>query len=422
MNRGNEGYRSRVIDAELERLLQAVGAVVIEGPKACGKTESARRIAGSFVSLDRDRNALQAAELAPAQLLRGDTPIVLDEWQLAPNLWNEVRHEVDGRSPAKGQFILTGSSTPDDDVRRHSGAGRFARLQMRPMSLSELGHSSNEVSLGSLLEGTEPSGRGKALGIEVLCEIIAVDGWPGLLESSVADALLVNQDYLDQIVEVDLPRLNGTHRDPQRLRKVVAALARVVGNQRSVSKLAAEAVGSDGALDRNTVSTYLDELTHLRILEDLPAWNAHLRSRQTLAQQPKRMFVDPSLVIAALGASPEMLLADLEYLGFLFENLVVRDLRVLAQPYGGMVSHAHTTQGHEVDAIIERRDGTWAAFEIKLGHRWIDAGAASLKKLTEHVDSAKSGEPASLAVIVPDGIAYRRDDGVDVIPLSALGL
>nr|WP_246388876.1 DUF4143 domain-containing protein [Corynebacterium incognita] len=193
-----------------------------------------------------------------------------------------------------------------------------------------------------------------------------------------------------------------------------------MGNQRSVSKLAAEAGGSDGALDRNTVSTYLDELTRLRILEDLPAWNAHLRSRQALTQQPKRMFVDPTLAVAALGASPAKLLDDLEYLGFLFENLVVRDLRVLSQPLGGRVSHARTSNGHEVDAIVELRDGTWAAFEIKLGHSWIDAGAASLKRFASHVDTTKSGEPASLAVIVPDGIAFHRDDGVDVIPPSVL--
>lgn len=422
MSSVNENYVPRVIDSELDALLDAVGAVVVEGPKACGKTASALQRAGTVVSLDRDENARTLGMVAPQQLLVGAPPVVLDEWQLVPQLWNVVRHECDDRSPAKGQFILTGSSTPDDDVRRHSGAGRFARLQMRPMSLYERGQSNGAVSLEALLRGQPPAGKGEDLDIPTLAELLVIGGWPGLIESSAQAAMRVNQGYIDQIVEVDIPRLTGNKRDPVKMRRLVTALARAVGNYRSESKLATEAGGSDAALDRGTVATYLEVLTRLHILEDLPAWNSHLRSRAALMQQTKRMFVDPSLAVAALGASADGLLADLEFMGFLFENLVVRDLRVLAQPLGGQVSHARTSGGIEVDAIVALRDGSWAAFEVKLGESWVDAGAESLKKFARTVDTERAGEPKALVVIVPSGYAYRREDGVDVVPLSALGV
>ncbi len=282
MNSANAQYVPRVIDGELDAYLQAVGAVVIEGPKACGKTAPASQWAGSMVNLDRDSNALRRGQVSPHRLLQGTAPVVLDEWQLLPDLWNAVRHEVDDRSPEKDLFILTGNSTPDDDARRHSGAGRFARLRMRPMALCEQGLSSSEVSLANLMRGEEPQGMGAPLDIETLMSVLVTGGWPALLDTNVDAAMLVNQGYADQIVEIDVHRLLGTRRDPVKLRRVIQALARCVGNQRSVTKLAAEAGGTDGSLDRDTVSTYLDELTRLRILEDLPAWNAHLRSHASL--------------------------------------------------------------------------------------------------------------------------------------------
>ena len=415
-------YRRRIVDRELDALLAVVGAVVIEGPKACGKTETALQKAKTVISLDRDANARQMADISPRALLQGEVPLLLDEWQLAPQLWNEVRHQVDQRSPAKGQFILTGSSTPDDDARRHSGVGRFVRLQMRPLSIYELGMSSGQVSFTALMAGEEVAGKGAELPVPGLARVLAVGGWPGLLGLDDAASILVNQGYLDQIVEVDLPRVAERRRDPVKLRRLLSALARSVGNQVSVSKLANEAGGDGNPLDRGTVDVYLDELTRLKILEDLPAWNTHLRSRDALTKAPKRMFVDPSLAVAALGASPETILRDLEYMGFLFENLVIRDLRVLAQPLGGSASHARTRDGREVDAIIELRDGTWAAFEVKLGAAWIDAGAESLLRFARAVDTSKVGEPTALVVIVPEGYAYRRLDGVTVLPLSALGI
>lgn len=414
-------YKKRVVDDELATLLTAVGAVLIEGPKACGKTATASIIAKSKVNLDRDANALRMASVSPERLLEGPTPVLLDEWQLAPQLWNEVRHQVDERSPRKGQFILTGSATPDDDVRRHSGAGRFVRLQMRPLSIFELGLSSASVSLKALFAGDEIAGKGISFTVKDLARTISIGGWPGLLELSDEAALLVNQSYVDQIVEIDLQRMGTRRRDPIKLRQLLKAIARSVGNQISVSKLANEA-GGDIPLARSTVDEYLDELKRLKILEDLPAWNTHLRSRDALTKTPKRMFVDPSLAVASLGFSAETLLNDLEYMGFLFENLVIRDLRILSQPLGGTVSHARTQAGDEVDAIIELRDGRWVAFEIKMGASWVEKGAESLLRFVQNVDTAKKGAPVALCVIVPDGYAYTRPDGVSVLPLSALGV
>ncbi|RRD59764.1 ATP-binding protein [Leucobacter sp. OH1287] len=415
-------YRSRVIDQELQDLLAAVGAIVIEGPKACGKTATASRYARTVVNLDRDVNAQLMASVSPSELLKGETPVLLDEWQIAPQMWNEVRHQVDERSPHKGQFILTGSSTPDDDARRHSGAGRFARLQMRPMSILELGFSSAQVSFSALMAGEKCDGQGDPLPVADLARIIVRGGWPGSLELDDAAAALVNLGYIDQIIEVDIPRLAERRRDSVKLRRLMQSLARSVGNQISVSKLANETAGDSATLDRATVDIYLDELTRLNIIEDLPAWNTHLRSRASLTKVPKRMFMDPSLAVAALGTGTNAILNDLEYMGFLFENMVVRDLRVLAQPLGGKVFYARTHDGKEVDAVVELRDGTWAAFEVKLGASWIESGAQSLLKFASNVDKSKAGDPRALVVIVPDGYAYQRPDGVTVLPLSALGV
>lgn len=421
MNTQENTYIPRVVDSELDRLLNAAGAVVIEGPKACGKTATAMQHAQTVISLDRDHNARTLAELQPDSLLGGDTPILLDEWQIVPELWNTIRHEVDDRSPAKGQFILTGSSTPDDDARRHSGAGRLVRLRMRPMTLFELGLSTGEASLKALLQGDGLPATSGNLSIDLLAQRLCIGGWPGLAGAGIDDALLLNQGYVDQIVEVDMTRLIGSRRNPAKLRRLLAAYARNVGTQRSVSKLAAETAGNAGALDRETVDNYIDELHRLHIIEDLPAWNTHLRSSHALTQGAKRFFTDPSLATAILGATPDRLLKDLEYMGFLFENLAIHHLRVLAQPLGGQISHARLHNNSEVDAIIELRDGTWAAVEVKLGHRWVDAAAASLLEFTAYVDTRKSGEPAALIVIVPEGPAYRRPDGVWVVPLSTLG-
>ena len=408
-----------MVDAELQSRLAAAGAVVIEGPKACGKTETARRRAASSVLLDVDDNARRAAAVDPGLLLDGAVPRLLDEWQIEPVLWNHVRRAVDDRG-APGQFMLTGSSVPEDDLARHTGAGRFSFLRMRPMTLFESGHTSGAVSLTALLAGETPRGDDPGLTVRDLADRIASGGWPAQQGRSVRGAARAARDYLEQIREVDVARVAGTRRDPVRVGRLLQSLARNVATEVGVSVLAADAGGADGPLDRHTVTEYLTILERLLIVEEQPAWAPHLRSRATLRNSPKRHFVDPSLAVAALGAGPEQLLADLNLLGLLFESLVIRDLRVLAQPLDGRVLHYRDSYGVEADAIVQLADGRWAAFEIKLGAGLVEEGAASLRRFREVIDTRKTGAPLALAVITGTGYGYRRPDGIDVIPIGAL--
>ena len=398
----------------------AVGAVVIEGPRACGKTATARQVAASEVLLDVDANARAAIAVDPALVLDGPTPRLLDEWQIEPAIWNHVRRAIDDRS-GPGQFILTGSAVPPDDITRHTGAGRITRLRMRPMSLFETGRSTGSVSLSELLEGSVSPGADPGLTVADLAEEIALGGWPGLRGRSVADVLLAVRDYLDEIARVDVGRVDGTHRDPGRVTRLLQRLARNVTTHAAATTLAKDTGGADGPLKDDTVSEYLGALQRLMVVEDQPASAPHLRSKHRLRTAPKRHFVDPSLAVAALGATPDRLLGDLNLLGFLFESLVVRDLRVYAQAADAQVSQYRDSGGLEVDAIVEAGDGRWIACEVKLGHGQIDAAAASLTRFAERIDAASCGSPALLGVIVATGYSYRRKDGVAVIPIGALG-
>ena len=397
-----------------------MGAVVIEGPKACGKTATARQIAASEVLLDVDANARQAVAVDPTLVLEGATPRLLDEWQVEPDIWNHVRRAVDDRSDP-GQFILTGSAVPADDITRHTGAGRIARLRMRPMSLFEAGRSSGRVSLSELLAGTMATGADPGLTVADIAGEIARGGWPGLRERSLPDVLLATRDYLDEIARVDVGRVDAAHRDPGRVARLLHSLGRNVATHAAVTTLASDTGGTDGPMKDETVRAYLGVLERLMVVEDQPAWAVHLRSRHRLRAAPKRHFVDPSLAVAALRSTPDRLLDDLTLLGCLFESLVVRDLRVYAQAADAQVAQYRDSGGLEVDAIVEARDGRWAAFEVKLGHGHIDAAAASLIRFAERIDTARSGVPALLGIIVATGYAYRREDGVAVIPIGALG-
>lgn len=413
-------YHPRVVDPELDARLRAAGAVVIEGPKASGKTETARQRAASAVLLDVDENARQAAAVDPSLVLDGPRPRLVDEWQIEPRLWNHVRRAVDDRGEP-GQFILTGSSVPTDDVARHTGAGRFSFLRMRPMSLFESGHSSGSVSLGALFAGEPPRCDDPGLTVTDLAGLVAAGGWPGQRGRPVADAARAARDYLDQMRQVDVARVAGARRDPARVGRLLRSLARNVSTEVAATVLAADAGGTDGALDRHTVAEYLDVLDRLMVTEDLPAWAPHLRSRASLRRSPKRHFVDPSLAVGALGARPEWLLADLNLLGLLVESLAIRDLRVLAQPLDGEVFHYRDNYGVEVDAIVQLADGRWAAFEVKLGAGLVDEGAASLLRFRDGIDMSKTGKPAVLAVLAGTGFGYTRPDGVAVVPVGALG-
>ena len=406
-------YRARLADHELRQRLGAAGAVVIEGPKACGKTATARRAAASEVLLDVDANARRAAAIDPALVLEGAAPRLIDEWQTEPAIWNHVRRAVDDR-PRPGQFILTGSAVPADDITRHTGAGRLTRLRLRPMTLFETGRSSGAVSLRALLAGGAPRSAESALSIEELAGQVCRGGWPGNLQRSVNQALQANRAYLDEIRRVDVGRVDETRRDPAKVGDLLRSFARNVATYAAASTMAAD-------LNNHTADAYLTALERLMIVEDQPAWAPHLRSRSRLRGAPKRHFVDPSLAVAALRADPDRLLRDLAWFGFLFESLVVRDLRVYAQHRDAEVLQYRDNTGLEVDAIVQAADGTWAAFEVKLGAGMIDAAAATLLRFARRVDPARSRAPAALAVIVAGGYGYVRGDGVGVIPIGALG-
>lgn len=413
-------YKSRVVDAELLTRLNSSGAVVIEGPKACGKTAAARQIANSEVLLDIDENARAAIAIDPSLVLEGETPRLLDEWQIEPSIWNHIRRSIDQRQQP-GQYILTGSAVPADDISRHTGAGRISRLRLRTMSLFESGYSSGVISTGGMLNKQFSNSPNADIDIKVLAERICIGGWPGNLNLDVKAGLNAQRDYLEEIQRLDIVRVDQVQRDPDNVAKVIRSLARNVSTLVSAKTIASDAGGSDGAFDDDTVRDYLSALNRLMIVEDQPAWAPHLRSRSILRKSPKRHFVDPSLAVAALRADPERLLKDFKFFGFLFESMVVRDLRIYAQASDARVSHYRDNSGLEVDAIVEATNGNWCAFEIKLGTGKVDEAAANLLKFKDRIDLDKCGEPGILAVIVNGGYGYRRKDGVAVVPIGALG-
>lgn len=416
---GPVAYTPRIADDELRRRLAASGAVVIEGPKACGKTATARQHVASEVLLDTDRAARDAIAIDPSLVLDGLTPRLLDEWQIEPELWNHVRRAVDDRGKP-GQFVLTGSAVPADDATRHTGAGRFSRLRMRPMTLDELGAGTAAVSLRGLLTGDPARSGDPGLQLDDLIELVVRGGWPGFRDLDVHDARLAVRDYLDQVRRTDLPRIDGVRRDPNRVGRVLQSLARHTSTSASMQTIVRDTAGPDAAaVDRDTVRGYLDALQRLMIVEDVPAFRPHLRSSHALRQAATRHFVDPSLAVAALGASPVSLRADLRTFGLLFESLVVRDLRVYAQALDAELWHYRDESDLEVDAIVTAQDGRWAAIEIKLGPGQIDAAAASLLRFADRVDTDLHGAPV-LVVVTGTGYGYVRPDGVRVVPIGAL--
>ena len=416
-------YLPRIVETELDECLAATGAVVMEGPKACGKTATARQRAASEVLLDTDRNARQLASVDPATALAGATPRLIDEWQLEPSIWNHVRRTVDDRADP-GQFILTGSAVPTDDVTRHSGAGRFTRIRMRPLSLFESGHSSGEISLAELLNRSCQGAGASSLSILELAEFVAAGGWPANHGQPTRETLRLNRDYLNEIRRTDVSRVSERRTDPIRVGRLLRSLARNTATEVTLSRLTADVGASQITMKPETAAGYLDALEQLMVIEDQPAWSPHLRSRAILREAPKRHFVDPSLAVAALRATPKRLLGDLRFLGLLFESLVVRDLRIYAQANDAEVFHYREKGGLEVDAVVEAADGRWAAFEIKLGQRGVDEGARNLRRLAQRAPRAMRdtpSEPSALAVIVPNGYGYTGRNDVGVIPIGALG-
>jgi predicted AAA+ superfamily ATPase len=400
--------------------LQSAGAVLVEGPKACGKTETARQQAASEVLLDVDQNARAAVAVNPGLVLEGETPRLIDEWQVEPEIWNQVRRAVDERGDP-GQFILAGSAVPADEITRHSGAGRISRLRMRPMSLREAGVSSGEVSLRDLMSKGKAEAPGTVLDIPGLAEEISRGGWPALRSRGIGPAIDGVRDYLEEISRTDVSQVDNVRRNPERVRRLLTSLARNVATTSSNATLARDTAGSGETVKEQTLAEYLSALERLFVVENQPAWTPHLRSRGRLRQAAKRHFVDPSLAVAALDADPGALLRDLNLFGFLFESLTIRDLRIYSQDLGATVRHYRDSNGLEVDAIVDCPDG-WAAIEVKLGGAAaIDGAAANLLKFAATIDTKKSGQAAFLAVVVAEGFGYIREDGVQVIPLPSLG-
>ena len=413
-------YHPRIVDRELAERLGATGAVVVEGPRACGKTTTAQQIAASEVRLDVDDVARRLASLEPARVLIGNVPRLIDEWQLEPAIWNHVRRAVDDRR-LPGQFILTGSAVPADDATRHTGAGRLTRLRMRPLSLFELGHSSGEVSLAGLLDGERAAAGRSVIPLGDLAELICVGGWPVNLGRTTQLAMRANRDHLDEIRRLDIANGDGKRRDPVRVGMLLRSLARKVATPAAISTLASDTGEGVSAIKEHTAADYLRALERIMIVENQPPWPTHLRSRSVLRSKPIRHLADPSLAVAAVRATPARLLRDLDFLGFLFESMVVRDLRVYAQAADAEVFHYREKGGLEVDAIVQSNDGRWAAFEVKLGEGRVDEGARNLLRLAARVDQKRMGEPMALGVIVSSGYGYTREDGVGVIPIGALG-
>jgi predicted AAA+ superfamily ATPase len=414
-------YRPRVVDAELREALESVGAVLIEGPKSVGKTMTASQVARSQVRFDVDARARAAAELDPSLALVGDNPRLIDEWQRVKDVWDAVRRAVDDRQ-ATGLFILAGSTVPPDDETRHVGAGRFLRLRMRPMTLHELGRSAGTVSFARVLDGAPVRAADSGLTIHDIADLVARGGWPQLLDLSTPRALRAMRGYLSEIVRADVNRASGgRQRDSELVRRLLSSYARHVGSAASLSTITADVNGSDGTRQPETVSDYLDTLTRLMVVEELPAWSPNLRSRSRLRGAPVRYFVDPSVAVAALAINADALLRDPNTFGFYFENLVVRDLRVYAQAMETSVFHYRDNTDLEADAVVERADGRWAAFEVKIGLNQVEEAARHLRKLAdERVDTSKIGPPLALGVITSTGYAYTRPDGVHVIPIGSL--
>lgn len=414
-------YLPRLADHTIHAQLRAMGAVLIEGVKGCGKTATARQVAASEVLLDSDPNAVKRAELDPRLLLDGPTPRLLDEWQRAPRLWDVVRRAVDDRG-LPGQFILTGSATPDDTIPRHSGAGRFGLVRMRTMTLTEKQATTPTVSVADLLAGTPTAPANSSTEVREYLHHIAVGGWPHLVGADEATARTFLDGYLEIIVEHDIDEVSGSLRNPRLVRRFLHAYAQMVSQPATVSAILRRALDdndpdSDGP-SRYAADPYLDALRRMMIVDEVPAWDPSVRSAKRLITTAKRHLGDPSLAAALLQMSPERMLADLETAGFLFESLVAHDLRVYAEAAGASCFHYRENDGRlEVDYILETRDGDWIGVEVKLGEAQADKAAASLLKLAERV----TRKPKALVIITGTTLAYQREDGVHVVPLGCLG-
>lgn len=419
-------YRKRIADDILKRKLEGKGAVLIEGPKWCGKTTTAEQFAASVLYMDdpeKKEQNIAMSELSPKRLLSGDTPRLIDEWQIAPKLWDAIRFEVDHRSEL-GQFILTGSAVPADTAEiTHSGTGRFTWLTMRPMSLYESGDSTGEVSLENLFAGTKSIEGDSTLSIDRLAFLVCRGGWPQSVDMRDEIALDQAFDYYDAVVHSDINRADGVQKNAEKVKRLMRSYARNQGAQVPNTVLSQDiSTNEDTPISEETVASYVDALRKIFVVEDMPAWNPNLRSKTAIRSSDTRYYIDPSIAAAALGIGPNDLINDLNTFGFLFETLCIRDLRIFADSLGGEVYHYRDKDGQECDAVIHLRNGKYGLIEIKLGgDKLIEEGAKSLKAMKDKIDTSKMNAPSFLMVLTGTGdFAYCRKDGVCVVPIGCL--
>lgn len=415
-------YLSRLCDLELQMALQSSGAVLIEGAKWCGKTRTASNAAKSVLYMQDPDNAvtyLAMADAKPSLLLTGEIPRLIDEWQMAPVLWDAVRFEVDKRGDV-GQFILTGSAVPADNVTAHTGTGRFSRMLMRPMSLFESKESNGLVSLADLFTGNQAIEAISELSIEKLAFALCRGGWPASVITKATSALRMSRDYVEAVIHQDVSRVDDVEKNPERVRLLLRSLARNIATPATVQTIKNDIEATDISISDKTISSYLNALRRIFVVEDLPAWLPSVRSQTSIRSSPKRHFVDPSIATAVLRTNPDGLLNDFKTFGFLFEALCTRDIRIYAQTIDGDVFHYRDKSGLESDLIVRLRDGRWAAIEVKLGNTQIEEAARNLLTLKAKIDEDKIGEVSFLMVLTGGQYAYRRKDGVLVVPIGCL--
>ena len=418
----SENYLLRLCDIELQKALDASGAVLIEGAKWCGKTSTASNAAKSRLYMQDPDNAasyLAMADTKPSLLLHGNSPRLIDEWQMAPVLWDAVRFEVDKRAEA-GQFILTGSAVPADNVTAHTGTGRISRLLMRSMSLYESQESNGTVSLADLFTGKQEVESISTLSIEQIAFALCRGGWPASISRKGNTALRMSMDYVEAVINYDVSKVDGIEKNPNRVRLLLRSLARNISTLANNQTILSDIEATDTTISDKTIASYLNALRRIFVVEDLPAWSPSLRSKTAIRTSSKRHFVDPSIATAAMRTTPEGILADFKTFGFLFESLCTRDMRIYAQINDGDVFHYRDKSGLEADMIVCLRDGRWGAIEVKLGNKEIEEAAINLLALKEKINTDKMREPSFLMVLTGGQFAYQRNDGVLVVPIGCM--
>ena len=415
-------YLPRVVDSEIDELMEIMGAVLIEGCKWCGKSTTGSCHAKSIIEFqnpDKKQEYDEIKNTKPSLFLKGEKPRMFDEWQMYPVVWDSIRTDVD-HSRLKGQYILTGSAKPSEGQIMHTGTGRISRVLMRPMSLFESGESTGEVSFNDILEGKDISGVSN-LSLEDIASIIIRGGWPASIEVKSDAKYRFAQEYVKSLIHEEVKKVDNVERNPEKMRNVLRSLARNISTPVSNTTLENDVKNSfDDDISRPTLADYLNTLEKLFVIEDINVTNLNFRSKYAIRTRPKKYFVDPSIATAILEMKPNDLIKDLNTFGFMFESLCIRDLKIYTQHYGGDITFYRDEKDFEIDAILRTSSGKWGAIEIKLGAGYIDLAANNLLKFKNRVDIKKCGEPSFLMVLTGANYSYKRDDGVYVVSIGTL--